>query len=146
MVGMFLKDRETQYTANRDDGTNTWRILDTWHEDLTSLGPEDDVEDTSKAVTVLTEGAFIALVKEAALLGTLQNANFGANPELEEENAALREEMLSMEAQVKQVVATPPPPPAPQIPKSEGYLLKEMAMQTLLKLTSMSDIEKLTKD
>jgi hypothetical protein len=144
MVGMFLKDRETQYTANRDDGTNTWRILDTWHEDLTSLGPEDDVEDTSKAVTVLTEGAFIALVKEAARLGTLQNANFGENPELEEENAALREEMLSMEAQVKQVVATPPP--APQIPKSEGYLLKEMAMQTLLKLTSMSDIENLTKD
>jgi len=144
MVGMFLKDRETQYTANRDDVSKTWRVLDTWHEDLTSLGPEDEVEDNSKAVTVLTEGAFIALVKEAARLGTLQNANFGENPELEEENAALRMEILSMEAQVKQVVTAPPP--APQTPKSEGYLLKEMAMQTMLKLTSMSDIENLTKD
>ena len=141
---MFLKDREVQYTANRDEITNTWRILDTWHEDLANLGPEDEIEDSSKAVTILTEGAFIALVKEAARLGTLQNANFGENPELEEENAALREEILSMEAQVKHVVTIPPP--APQIPKSEGYLLKEMAMQTLLKLTSMSDIENLTKD
>ena len=56
MVGMFLKDREAQYTANRDEITNTWRILDTWHEDLAQLGPDDEVEDTSKAVTVLTEG------------------------------------------------------------------------------------------
>ena len=81
MVGMFLKDREVQYTANRDEITNTWRILDTWHEDLKSLGPEDEVEDTSKSVTVITEGAFIAIVKEAARLGVLQNANFGENPE-----------------------------------------------------------------
>ena len=49
MVGMFLKDREAQYTANRDEITNTWRILDTWHEDLAQLGPDDEVEDTSKA-------------------------------------------------------------------------------------------------
>ena len=48
MVGMFLKDREIQYTANRDEVTNTWRILDTWHEDLVNLGPEDEVDDTSK--------------------------------------------------------------------------------------------------
>ena len=82
MVGMFLKDREAQYTANRDEMTNTWRILDTWHEDLANLGPEDEVEDSSKAVTILTEGAFIALVKEAARLGTLQNAAFENNSAL----------------------------------------------------------------
>ena len=144
MVGMFLKDREVQYTANRDDVTNTWRILDTWHDDLRELGPDDEVEDTSKSVTVITEGAFIAIVKEAARLGVLQNANFGENPELEEENATLREKIMEMETQTKEVVVTPPP--VPQKPKSEGYLLKEMAMQTLLKLTSMSDIENLTKD
>ena len=74
MVGMFLKDREVQYTANRDEVTNTWRILNTWHEDLVSLGPDDEIPDDSSAVLVLTEGAFIALVKEAARLGVLQNA------------------------------------------------------------------------
>ena len=138
MVGMFLKDRETQYTANRDEVTNTWRILDTWHEDLTSLGPEDDIEDNSKAVTVLTEGAFIALVKEAARLGTLQNAAFENNSALEEETHALRERLLELEKSLHTTTQ--------QVQKTEGFLLKEMAMQTMLKLTSMSDIENLTKD
>ena len=138
MVGMFLKDREVQYTANRDDTTNTWRILDTWHEDLTSLGPEDEIEDNSKAVTVLTEGAFIALVKEAARLGTLQNAAFENNSALEEENHALRERLLELEKSLHTTTQ--------QVQKTEGFLLKEMAMQTMLKLTSMSDIENLTKD
>ena len=135
---MFLKDRETQYTANRDEVTNTWRILDTWHEDLTSLGPEDDIEDNSNAVTVLTEGAFIALVKEAARLGTLQNAAFENNSALEEENHALRERLLELEKSLHTTTQ--------QVQKTEGFLLKEMAMQTMLKLTSMSDIENLTKD
>ena len=138
MVGMFLKDREAQYTANRDEVTNTWRILDTWHEDLTSLGPEDDIEDNSKAVTVLTEGAFIALVKEAARLGTLQNAAFENNSALEEENHALRERLLELEKSLHTTTQ--------QVHKTEGFLLIEMAMQTMLKLTSMSDIENLTKD
>ena len=138
MVGMFLKDREAQYTANRDEITNTWRILDTWHEDLAQLGPDDEVEDTSKAVTVLTEGAFIALVKEAARLGTLQNAAFENNSALEEENHALRERLLELEKSLHTTTQ--------QVQKTEGFLLKEMAMQTMLKLTSMSDIENLTKD
>ena len=138
MVGMFLKDREVQYTANRDEVTNTWRILDTWHEDLANLGPEDDVDDTSKAVTVLTEGAFISLVKEAARLGTLQNAAFENNSALEEENRILKEQLLELEKSLHTTTE--------QIHKSEGFLLKEMAMQTMLKLTSMSDIENLTKD
>ena len=30
--------------------------------------------------------------------------------------------------------------------RSEGFVLKEMAMNTLLKLTSMSDIQTLSKD
>lgn len=145
MVGMFLKEREVQYTAHKDEVTNTWRILDTWHEDLMNLGPEDEVEDTSSAVTILTEGAFISLVKEASRLGVLQNAAFseqGASErallDKETENIQLREQILELEEQLKG---------AKQQPKrSEGFVLKEMAMQTLLKLTSMSDIENLTKD
>ena len=97
MLGMFLKEREVQYIAHKDDVTRTWRILDTWHEDLANLGPEDDVDDTSKAVTVLTEGAFISLVKEAARLGTLQNAAFENNSALEEENRILKEQLIELE-------------------------------------------------
>jgi len=135
---MFLKEREVQYTANRDEVTNTWRILNTWHEDLMNLGPEDEVEDTSPAVTILTEGAFIALVKEAARLGVLQNSAFENNSALEEENHVLKERALELETSLHTTTQ--------QVHKSEGFLLKEMAMQTMLKLTSMSDIENLTKD
>jgi len=141
MVGMFLKDREVQYTANRDEVTNTWRILNTWHEDLMNLGPEDEVEDDSSAVTILTEGAFIALVKEAARLGVLQNAAFEGHTALEDENLALREQILKLEKEVGSTNEQ-----IQHVRQSESFLLKEMAMKTMLKLTSMSDIENLAKD
>ena len=80
-IGSILRDRDVQYIALRDDTSKTWRILDTWHEDLVNLGPDDEVPDDSSAVLILTEGSFIALVKEAARLGVLQNASFGGNPE-----------------------------------------------------------------
>ena len=35
-IGNMLRDRQEQYVAQKD-GTGTWRILDTWHEDLTKL-------------------------------------------------------------------------------------------------------------
>ena len=141
MVGMFLKDREVQYTAHRDEVTNTWRILDTWHEDLVNLGPDDDIPDDSSAVTILTEGGFISLVKEAARLGVLQNAAFEGHTALEDENIALREQILALEKNISSKSEE-----IQHVNKSESFLLKEMAMQTMLKLTSMSDIENLTKD
>ena len=77
MLGNMLRDREAQYVASKDEATQTWRILDTWHDVLRRMGPEDEIEDDSEAITLLTEGAFIALVKEAARLGVLQNATGG---------------------------------------------------------------------
>lgn len=141
MVGVFLKDREVQYIANRDEVTHTWRILDTWHEDLANLGPDDDVPDDSAAITILTEGAFISLVKEAAKLGVLQNAAFEGHTALEDENIALREQILELEKQINSSQDQ-----IHHITKSESFLLKEMAMNTMLKLTTMSDVEHLTKD
>ena len=145
MVGMFLKEREVQYTAMKDDTTNTWRILDTWHEDLANLGPEDEISDDSSAVKIITEGAFIALVKEASRLGVLQNAAFSESSAAERdlstkenENIELREKILVLEEQLQVAKQNPH--------RTEGFELKEMAMQTLLKLTSMSDIENLAKD
>ena len=142
---MFLKEREVQYTAHKDETTNTWRILDTWHEDIANLGPDDEVEDNSRAVTVLTEGAFIALVKEASRLGVLQNAAFSESSAAERdllaketENIELREKILELEEKLQVAKQNPH--------RTEGFELKEMAMQTLLKLTSMSDIENLAKD
>ena len=156
MIGNMLRDRESQYIATRDEGTQTWRILDTWHDILRDMNPEDDVEDDSPAVTVLTEGGFIALVKEASRLGVLQNATtpFGITDtselegirypkhgkelaEKDEELAKIREKIVKYEEEISTLRLS--------ASKSEGTLLKELAMETLLKLTISSDIEKLTK-
>ena len=142
MVGIFLKEREIQYTANKDETTNTWRILDTWHNDLMNLGPDDEVPDDSPAVKILTEGAFIALVKEASRLGVLQNANLGGNngdEELMEKEAEISDLKALLGVQEKKVDV--------RIPKrTEGYMLKEMAMTNILKIVSIADIETLSEE
>jgi len=146
----MLRERESQYIATRDEGTQTWRILDTWHDVLRDMNPEDEVEDDSPAVTVVTEGGFIALVKEASRLGILQNASSSFMPidtrepedysnevqEKEEELAEMRKKIVKYEEEISTLRIS--------ASKSEGTLLKELAMETLLKLTLSSDIEKLT--
>jgi len=146
----MLRERESQYIATRDEGTQTWRILDTWHDVLRDMNPEDEVEDDSPAVTVVTEGGFIALVKEASRLGILQNASSSFVPidtrepedysnevkEKEEELAEMRKKIVKYEEEISTLRIS--------ASKSEGTLLKELAMETLLKLTLSSDIEKLT--
>ena len=155
MIGNMLRDRESQYIATKDESTQTWRILDTWHDVLRDMNPEDDIADDSPAVTILTEGGFIALVKEASRLGVLQNATtpFGITDtsqledirypkhgkelaEMDEELAEMRKKIVKYEEEISTLRIS--------ASKSEGTLLKELAMETLLKLTLSSDIEKLT--
>ena len=150
MIGNMLRDRESQYIATKDEATNTWRILDTWHDVLRNMEPDDDVPDDSPAVTVITEGGFIALVKEASRLGVLQNATSSTIPlsdgfneeyenelqEKEQELAEMRKKLVKYEEDINNLRVTSN--------KSEGTILKELAMETLLKLTLSSDIEKLT--
>ena len=35
-IGSSLRQREVQYTANRDD-YGVWRILDTWHTEMSAI-------------------------------------------------------------------------------------------------------------
>jgi len=126
MIGNMLRERESQYIATRDEGTQTWRILDTWHDVLRDMNPEDEVE------------------------GILQNASSSFMPidtrepedysnevqEKEEELAEMRKKIVKYEEEISTLRIS--------ASKSEGTLLKELAMETLLKLTLSSDIEKLT--
>ena len=138
MMGNMLRERDQQYIAVRDEATKTWRLLDTWHESLKNLQSDDDVEDDNPAITVLTEGAFISLVREAARIGTLENASFGVETmepdetlvnELKAEISGLKEQ-LSLEKQ--EVVLSK---------KS----LKETAMEHIVKLAAMDDMTSLSK-
>ena len=144
MIGNTLRDRNNQYVATKD-ATGTWRILDTWHDDLRTLEPDGEIPDDSVAVTLISEGAFISLVKEASRLGVLANAAFTEKTDMEKEILEkesevldLREKLVKYEEEIFTLKQQPD--------RTEGFVLKEMAMNTLLKLTSMSDIQTLSKD
>ena len=146
MVGMFLKERDVQYVAHRDETTQTWRILDTWNESLMDLGPDDEIPDDSEAVTLISEGAFIAVVREASRLGVLQNATYGTGEaeyeslilEKEQEIQKLNEQILNLEEDKSQVIR--------DVSHSEDYELKEKAMESILKLVSLQDMTNLGRE
>ena len=153
VLGNTLRERDQQYVANKDESTKTWRILDTWHDDLRNLTVEDEIDDNSPALTILTEGAFIALVREAARLGVLQNATFTGEEEIDTEEleivtadlsdksdriAKLEEENTSLKKENFELLKL--------TEKSEEYALKDKAMQSILQLVSMSEMANLSKD
>ena len=153
VLGNTLRERDQQYVANKDESTKTWRILDTWHDDLRNITVEDEIDDNSPALTILTEGAFIALVREAARLGVLQNATFTGEEEIDTEEleivtadlsdksdriAKLEEENTSLKKENFELLKL--------TEKSEEYALKDKAMQSILQLVSMSEMANLSKD
>ena len=138
VMGNMLRDRDVQYVASKDETTHTWRILNTWSDELKNLQVEDEVPDDSPAVTVLTEGEFIALVKEAARLGVLEHANFSADvdtTELDDMISDRDKEISTLQGQLDQVVD-----------HSEEYDLKEKAMDAIIKLVSLQDVANLSKN
>ena len=138
-LGNILRERDEQYIANRDE-SGTWRILDTWHDDLKSIGPEDEIPDKTEAVTILSEGAFISLMKEAGRSGILDNVST-TESDSEFEDLVLkyeeaRERIMNLERKIteqKENLANT------QI-YSEHSHIKEKAMDTVLKLAGMDTL------
>jgi len=152
----MLRDRDQQHIAVRDEATHTWRILDTWHEDLKGYDVEDDVADDSPAIKILTEGEFIVLIREAARIGILENAHLGGEetPNLDfdivkeestVEQEKMTEELVQYRAEINHLKQLNQDLTM-KTQRSEGFELKEMAMTSILKLTAMSDVETLSKD
>ena len=143
MLGTMLQGREMQYVASKDGTTNTWRILDTWSDALKNLNPEDDIPDDSAAVKILTEGEFIALIKEATRLGVLENASFASNNEdldgeLNTQVSEIQEELVKYKEEnniLKQ-----------KLQDTEPFRLKTKAMEAVLKLAALSDINHLSEE
>tara|TARA_Y100000593_G_C4312404_1_gene339051 strand:+ start:2311 stop:2757 length:447 start_codon:yes stop_codon:yes gene_type:complete len=143
-IGNMLGVNEQQYVALKDESSGLWRVLNTWHEDLKNLNADDDIPDDSEAVTTLSEGQFIALIKEAGRLGVLANATFGTGEaELEaeilnkdQEIQKLHEKILKLEEEKSEVVRN--------ASHTEDYELKEKAMNNILKLVSMQDVSNLS--
>lgn len=147
VIGNMLSDSGQQYIATKDD-KGTWRILDSWHGDLKNMNADDDISDESPAVQVLSEGQFIALIKEAASQGVLENINISSDVdtaeiehELDEKSREIEKlkEQLNKATQEKQEVER-------TASHTEEFELKEKAMDNILKLVSMQDMTKLSRD
>ena len=136
-IGNMLRDRQEQYVAQKDNA-GTWRILDTWHEDLTKLDPEDEINDASDAVTILSEGGFLALVREATRLGVLQNAALMENDALADQVAELKEENDKLKIQIETT-------PAVEVTHEEKAVLKQHAIDTIAKIVAIDSVE-ITKE
>jgi hypothetical protein len=143
-IGNMLRERGEQYVANQDD-MGTWRILDTWHDALKVLEPDEDVPDSSPAVTVMSEGAFLSLMKEASRLGVLENASsFRGTSELldnEELNTQIRdlqEHIVKLQSEKEDLMV--------QTRRSDTFELKHEAMGAVLKLAAMGDMGEILKD
>ena len=130
-IGNMLRDRQEQYVAQKDTA-GTWRILDTWHEDLTKLSPEDEIDDASDAVIVLSEGGFLALVREATRLGVLQNAAMMENEALADQVLDLKEENERLRLQNETT---------PAVTHEDKAGLKEHAINTIAKIVAIDSVE-----
>jgi uncharacterized protein with NRDE domain len=140
-LGNILRERDEQYIANRDE-SGTWRILDTWHDDLKSIGPDDEVPDKTEAVAVISEGAFISLMKEAGRLGILDNvadSSGQSNAEIDEiivDYNATKEKVSELQKEL----AERNDELAKTRMQSEHFYIKEKAMDTVLKLAGMDTL------
>ena len=137
-IGNMLRERGEQYVANQDD-TGTWRVLDTWHDALKVLEPDEDVPDNSPAVTMMSEGAFLALMKEASRLGVLENASsLLGNEELNTQTRDLQEQIVALQTEKENL--------SKKAQRSESFELKQQALGAVLKLAAMSDMDEILKD
>jgi hypothetical protein len=136
-IGSTLRQQSAQYIAKRD-ASGTWRILNAWHHDLETLDADtDEIPDDHVAMTVLTEGAFEAVIKEATAEGVLDGIHINGVDEieyskLEEEVDVLREQNLNLLEQLEQMDKVQSEVPA--IPLSESGQLRQKGMDNILKI------------
>jgi hypothetical protein len=69
----LTKTYDLQYVAKRDS-SGTWRVLDSWNESLNTIEDNEDIPDSHAAVTLLTEGQYLSVIREATKGGYLQSA------------------------------------------------------------------------
>lgn len=154
-IGTGLRQHSEQYVADVDSN-GTWRILNAWHAGLQGFDPdEDDVPDDHEAVTVITDGAFGALVKHATAEGILDGIKFEGVPnkvyeEAEEEIRLLKlevEALLETSKNAEPVdacdhtIMAPPTPVRANPPLSESGQLKKQAMDNLIKIIGIDSLE-----
>ena len=80
IMGGILQQSDEQWVANRDTH-GVWRVLDQWSPTLTHLRPDDEVDDNDPAVTVFSEGAFLAIIRAAIQVGAVPQVSNSPLPD-----------------------------------------------------------------
>lgn len=139
-LGNVLQQRENRYSCLYDDKTHTWRLLDTWHDSMKNLTTDDNIPDDHPALTILSEAAFIELVKTATRLEVLQNAVVATSAEEVEELKTEIKRLSTANLELKQMLASKP---AEKLlpPMSESFALKNKAMDSILKVIAIEALE-----
>ena len=149
-----MSTQDSQYVAKRDT-SGTWRILDTWDETLSSIEDNEDIPDSHPAVTLITEGQYMSVIREATKGGYLQSAALAeiqaleAKVEeleadkivLERENESLGDELVDSEN--VQTAKEPQPniqQPAPSSEISESFFIKKMIITQLANLAQAENM------
>jgi len=133
---------DQQYVAKFDEAMGTWRVLDTWDGSLRSVyTSEFDIPDDHEAVTLITEGKYIAIIKEATRLGMLENASITAPRQVDnsEKEDGLRETIRFLESE-KADLKLDLEIAKNKTPKTESFEIKKNAMDSILRLAGMHDI------
>ena len=140
-----MSDQDIQYVAKRDS-SGTWRILDTWDETLSSIEDNEDIPDSHPAVTLLTEGQYLSVIREATKGGYLQSAALAEIQALEvkveeleadkivleRENESLGDQLVDSEhIQTAEAPQSNIQQPSPPSDVSESFLIKQMIISKL---------------
>jgi hypothetical protein len=140
-----MSNQDIQYVAKRD-AAGTWRILDTWDESLSSIADNEEISDSNPSVTILTEGQYLAVIREATKGGFLQSAALAElqflearveeleadNIVLGRENETLSEQLLDPDSEKPEISPRSNiQQPAPPSDVSESFLIKQMIISQL---------------
>lgn len=137
-LGAELNSISKRYYANYNKLTHVWRILDLQHEDAQKLKSfDDEIPDTSGAITIIPELMFVEIISESTKLGLIRS--FGdvsvemqdtekIISKLKEENKNLKENNEKLQEEVK---------------GTEPFRIKNRTLDILQKIAIAEDITSL---
>ena len=148
--GSIIRDLDP-YVVTYDETTRVWRILNTRHKSLEGMDLEEDIPDTSPALMIVSEGAFIQLIKAASELGIIENAALKHEERntletLEKLSEELRTDNIKLKLELEEtkkengkleILARKPQ-------RSESFELKNKVLDSMLKLAIVEDIKTMT--
>ena len=136
MLGDLLRNSGEQYVARRDE-KGVWHILDVTHSSLNLLKETDELPDGHPAIKILTEGEYLALVKEATRLKMISSVGGASetvyHSEIESETITKLHDTIKLLEKENVLLKQAPK-------RSESFELKKASIDAIAKLVGIDEI------